>query len=544
MGETSSTQAPVGQGTASKRVEHVYLGQDGFHRESRDYEAVSSTRLYSFAGCTGAILRSDSHPLILASFADVVLGRLHSSLGFGGVVGGPLPLPVRGHEIPYCCCIASPSGPPITWALSSVLTGAPKTHIGGAGVSARQVHEWPCLNAPMQRSGPLFCSAGLRFFRPNFFPSACCPSFSLGVCKVLPGFSPNPSGFSHAGVIVASCWPPICQPAQPSLSAVLQSSAPGCEYLRGVSVVQGLPPQPLHITGLLLPGIEVELIDEAVGLFFLQLLAACLVPLTRSLLALVFLALMRTLAVPWRFSTPLGRAYCFPLSGVCPRFLRPLGQATCAGHVLDWRPWCDRKGRVCKPGQSDHTRRRVTLGPWLFLPCCLSVCTTGRSLPRPPRLCRICHMRVHSVTPDLHFANIVVPTLLSATACPALLDSFPIIRLASCACDTIIPSRACSDTLRDLPPASAGLACWFHRWMCLLLLRLRLRRTRKPAACVRGTGKGMLQRFRCCLLLGRRSPRVMSCDSCWTMMPLSPSWRILPPIRPSCVGPLSQLPHP
>ena len=50
---TSCLQAPVGQGTASERVEHVDLRQDGFHQESAGQAVVSGRPLYSFVECRG-----------------------------------------------------------------------------------------------------------------------------------------------------------------------------------------------------------------------------------------------------------------------------------------------------------------------------------------------------------------------------------------------------------------------------------------------------------------------------------------------------------
>ena len=106
-------------------------------------ELGSDAHLYSFGSCTGVSLGSDSHFSSSTLLADVFLGCLHSSLGFGGIVGTPPPMSVRGHELPHCYCHSFPVGLLPTWPLSSFLTGAPKTHIGGAGVSARQVSERP-----------------------------------------------------------------------------------------------------------------------------------------------------------------------------------------------------------------------------------------------------------------------------------------------------------------------------------------------------------------------------------------------------------------
>ena len=97
-------------------------------------ELGSDAHLYSFGSCTGVSLGSDSHFSSSTLLADVFLGCLHSSLGFGGIVG--MPLPPAAHS-----CIFSPCNYPACvllalWTSTSDLLGAPKTHIGGAGVSA------------------------------------------------------------------------------------------------------------------------------------------------------------------------------------------------------------------------------------------------------------------------------------------------------------------------------------------------------------------------------------------------------------------------
>ena len=200
----------------------------------------------------------------------------------------------------------------------------------------------------------------------------------------------------------------MCQHEQPVLNAVPQPLASGCEYLRGVSVVQGLPPQPMHSAGHLFFGPEVLCAGEDIGLFLLRVLAAYLVPLARSLLALIFLALLRTLAVPWRTSTPLGRAYCFPLSGVRPHFLQPLGRATRAAPVLEWMPWCNRKGRS---GGRDGLTIRGSVSPLGLGYCCSVVCLCLAA--RPPGLCPV--LALHGSVP------LVCPLLMGRrrrTTCP------------------------------------------------------------------------------------------------------------------------------
>ena len=212
---------------------------------------VSGRHLYSFVECKGLVSGSGCHLSPSASLAAVVLGRLQSSLGSGRFVGGPLPSTVRGHKLPRCRSTEQadlfPSGPRFAWVLLPDLIGAPKTHIGGAGVSARQVRKWPRISAPIQRSGLPMALQTFDSSDPGFSLRHVAQVSPDGVSKVLPGFRPNPSGSPHAGAIVASCWPSFYQPAQPTLSAAFLPSALGCEYLRGVSVVQGLPPRPVQL---------------------------------------------------------------------------------------------------------------------------------------------------------------------------------------------------------------------------------------------------------------------------------------------------------
>ena len=127
--------------------------------------------------CTGVVLGPDRCSSSIPSFAAVVLGCLHSSLGFGGIVG--MPLPPAAHS-----CIFSPCNYPACvllalWTSTSDLLGAPKTHIGGAGVSARQVHTgFYFAAAPTWGSVPLQA-------RPVFVPTGPIP-FSWHPAQAFP----------------------------------------------------------------------------------------------------------------------------------------------------------------------------------------------------------------------------------------------------------------------------------------------------------------------------------------------------------------------
>ena len=143
--------------------------------------------------------------------------------------------------------------------------------------------------------------------------------------------------------------PSWCQPGiMPNTIPALLIAVHVHEYLRGVSVVQGLPPRSV------LAAKAPRTLPNCVPRwhFVFQSLASWLVPLARGLLALLFLALLRLLAWPWRFSTPLGRACRLPLSGVRPDVLRPLGLAVTCSPVLDWQPWRDRKAVQAQPTPS------------------------------------------------------------------------------------------------------------------------------------------------------------------------------------------------
>ena len=376
-------------------------------------------------------------------------------------MGRPLPHAVRGRELPRCRSTeqAPPfsSGPRDAWVLLTGLIGAPKTRIGGAGVSARQIYNWPRIGASVRCSGFYSVERTLDPFDPGSSLRRFAQVFPVEASTVLPGLRSNPTGFPHAGATVASRRPSIYQPAQHAFSAAFMPFALGCEYLRGVSVVQGLPPRPVQLAvwgfaftllrgysfligfsptpdGLSLPSMlealrwlpvcqhaqlifiaapqshafgceylrgvsvvqglppqpmhparhlpfmsEVLCAGEAVGLLLLRLIAAYLVPLARSLLALAFLTLLRTLARPWRTSTPLGRAYCFPLSGVRPHILQPLGGIARTAPVLEWLPWSGHKCRTGRSRRRGRTRQRATSWFWLLLLRCLSV--PGRTAP-------------------------------------------------------------------------------------------------------------------------------------------------------------------
>ena len=137
IGETSSTQAPVGQGTASKWVEHVYLRQDGFQYALCEHEVVPSRRLYSFIGCTGTVLRTGCRPPGPAFLAVVFLGR---RFNFPWVLGlfwpaltassaGSCLLPSKGgrEPPPLCSTFMAPS------VTSFSTERVPNNCIGGSG---------------------------------------------------------------------------------------------------------------------------------------------------------------------------------------------------------------------------------------------------------------------------------------------------------------------------------------------------------------------------------------------------------------------------
>ena len=149
-------------------------------------------------------------------------------------------------------------------------------------------------------------------------------------------------------------------------------------YLRGVSVVQGLPPWFEHLLPAVTPSEPpgTGASSEEIFLSLLNGLAFWLLPLARSFLVLVFLALLKALTLPWRATTPLGRFCSLPLLGVQPKVLQPLGHAMCHGRVASWQPWQDRKGRFGRHVSRTAGSRRTSC-LWSLILGCLPI-------PRPP----------------------------------------------------------------------------------------------------------------------------------------------------------------
>ena len=354
--------------------------------------------LYSFDLCTGLSSHSGATRVASSRPAIVILGSLRSSLGFGGVVGLPSPFvascrafcsqliaflasvsPAPGF---FCVDAGLPTSSPlgVLFRFSPIPSGvgfsssawhgeAPNSCIGGAGATApRQdgfiLHSRLFLSGAPACHGDGFIPVSTALLKAEHYHE-----YLRGV-SVVQGLSPwllpvtavsVMGDLSHASAVRTLGDQPV-----PIESVCLSWPVPlpvVCvrEYLRGVSVVQGLPPR----TALPVEQPTVFSILEAFWLSLLRLLAACLVPLARSFLALLFLALLRVLAVPWRLTTPFGRACCFPLSGANTALLQPLGQVARAGCVLTWTPWRDRKGRL-RP-KCGHARPTSCLALWLWL---------------------------------------------------------------------------------------------------------------------------------------------------------------------------------
>ena len=354
--------------------------------------------LYSFDLCTGLSSRSGATCVASSRPAIVILGSLRSSLGFGGVVGLPSPFvascrgfcsqliaflaflsPAPGF---FCVDAGLPTSSPlgVLFRFSPIPSGvgfsssachgeAPNSCIGGAGATASRQDGF-ILHSRLFLSGAPACHGdGCIPVSTALLKAERYHEYLRGV-SVVQGLSPwllpvtavsVMGDLSHASAVRTLGDQPV-----PTESVCLSWPVPlpvVCvrEYLRGVSVVQGLPPR----TALPVAQPTVFSILEAFWLSLLRLLAACLVPLARSFLALLFLALLRVLAVPWRLTTPFGRACCFPLSGANTALLQPLGQVARAGCVLTWTPWRDRKGRL-RP-KCGHARPTSCLAPRLWL---------------------------------------------------------------------------------------------------------------------------------------------------------------------------------
>ena len=139
-------------------------------------------------------------------------------------------------------------------------------------------------------------------------------------------------------------------------------------------MVQGLPPWFEHLLPAVTPSEPpgTGASSEEIFLSLLNGLAFWLLPLARSFLVLVFLALLKALTLPWRATTPLGRFCSLPLLGVQPKVLQPLGHAMCHGRVASWQPWMDRKGRFGRHvSRTAGTRRTSCL--WSLILGCLSI---------------------------------------------------------------------------------------------------------------------------------------------------------------------------
>ena len=275
----------------------------------------------------------------------VFLGYLHPSLGFGRVVGKP---PPHAHPLSHRLGLLS--------LLSLEVSGVDCS-------SLHLLHYVQPLRVPFR-----FSPLGLvpRDLLPG--PLGDAPNSTGATASPYPGYSTPWNGPKSS--LTASCRPRCVVPSQVRVARpFFLLSLPVCECLRGVSVALGLSPQ----TRQRLP------VTSDLAAFWLRVLtslAMWIVPFARSFLVLVFLALLRVLAIPWRASTPAGRAYCFCLSGAPTRILRPLGYAGCDGHVLEWRPWRDRKGRVGRY-RSGLVASRATRGLWLSMLRLLTVPGSG-----------------------------------------------------------------------------------------------------------------------------------------------------------------------
>ena len=342
-----------------------------------------------FCALSACPVRFDNRQSVSPRFY-VVLGSLRLSLGSGEVAGMPLPwvafcglaiLPDRISaaaatsmwRLPSSSARASPLGPlMVSFRFSPPFPScgflflvwredAPNRCIGGAGATAPHACCACPVSATHQQSSlinPSWCQPGIM---PNTIPALLIAvhvhEYLRGV-SVVQGLPPwnmpaRPPATALAGICAFGATAAARHKfddvgAQPILHAGLQPPAQVREYLRGVSVVQGLPPRSV------LAAKAPRTLPNCVPRwhFVFQSLASWLVPLARGLLALLFLALLRLLAWPWRFSTPLGRACRLPLSGVRPDVLRPLGLAVTCSPVLDWQPWRDRKAVQAQPTPS------------------------------------------------------------------------------------------------------------------------------------------------------------------------------------------------
>ena len=150
---------------------------------------------------------------------------------------------------------------------------------------------------------------------------------------------------------------------------------------------------------------------EAGALALLCALAELLVPLARALCGIVFLVLCKLLTrgMCWR-ATPMGKIFCFPLSGTRCCAIYALGAAALpAANVLTWGAWRDRKGRI-------RQRQRVCRPPFLashgsMLPAML-VCSLPACIWAAPSGLEHALSEIHALTeampeplPDAHTEN-------------------------------------------------------------------------------------------------------------------------------------------
>ena len=313
---------------------------------------------------------------------------------------------VRGHEFPHCRRRPFPSGLLTAWPSSSFLTGAPKTHIGGAGVSARQANNRPYTfglawyHGP---SGPFLELPAFELFGDAFPLWSLAPVSSLGADEgflwhwpTTPRCQACPHQACRGSAKALQRWrqlllntvalPPWQMASHSAITLPCPIMLCFClphllnrVYLRGVSVVQGLPPWFEHLLPAVTPSeppwhrrkqrgdLSFALERSRVLAFTSRTIfpGACLLGLAQGLNL-----------CPARATTPLGRFCSLPLLGVQPKVLQPLGHAMCHGRVASWQPWQDRKGRFGRHVSRTAGSRRTSC-LWSLILGCLPI-------PRPP----------------------------------------------------------------------------------------------------------------------------------------------------------------
>ena len=273
-----------------------------------------------------------------------------------------------------------PLGVPFRFSLASLGYGfpfpawheeAPNSCIGGAGATAP--HAFSSHTAQRLVSAcPHRCRFGALIAAPQaLFMVVHVHEYLRGV-SVVQGLPPwimparpiavSPAGPQAAALPVADGYAWGNVDVRSSVYASLQSFAPVREYLRGVRTV------PAAATPSVLARLRAPLAPCPP--------VACLLAVASDS-QLASSCVHSTAAASYQpvacNPPPWAALCCLPLSGARPSVLRPLGLAVTGGRVLDWQPWRDRKGRTARHSRSTRPPSRCWCGLWTLLLQCLAL---------------------------------------------------------------------------------------------------------------------------------------------------------------------------